>query len=88
MKEQARPVRTLNRLLDSRPLHQAVFDLVVPAAPVLVGEVVVRQPLLLGLLDLPEQVGLVRGVVPDQDPLPGFIVHLPVEELMKIGPVT
>ena len=42
-----------------------------------------RQPLLLGLLYLPEQVGLVRRVMPDQDPPAGLVAHLPGEELMK-----
>ena len=36
-----------------------------------------RQLLLLGLLDLPEQGGLVRCVVPDQYPPAGLVAHLP-----------
>ena len=74
--------------INSRSFHQAILNLVEPSAPVLVGEVVVRKPLLLCLLDLPEQGGLVRQVMPDQHPSAGLIAHLPVEKLMKIGPVT
>ena len=79
-------VRTLRRLLDSRSFHQAILNLVEPPAPVLVGEVVVRKPLLLGLLNLPEQGGLVRRVMPDQHPPAGFVAHVSRVKLIKNSP--
>ncbi len=44
--------RTLRWLLNSRSFHQAILNLVEPSAPVLIGEVVVRKPFLLGLLSI------------------------------------
>jgi len=71
--------------INSRPFHQAVLNLIEPSSPVLVGEVVVRLALLLGLLDLLEQVGLVRCVVPDQDPPAGLVAHLPGAGRDRLG---
>jgi len=79
-------VRTLRRLLDSRSFHQTILNFIEPPAPVLVGEVVMRQPLLFGLLNLPEQGGLVRRVMPDQHPSSGLVAHVSRVKLIKNSP--
>ena len=76
---------SLHRLPGSRTFHQAKLDLVEPASPVLVSQVIVRLPVRFGLLNLPEEICLVDGIVPDQDPSPGLIVHLPGPGRDRLG---
>jgi len=45
-----------------------------------------RQPLLFGLLNLPEQGGLVRRVMPDQHPSSGLVAHVSRVKLIKNSP--
>lgn len=70
-------MRQNNHLPAPRSLHQTILDLVEAAATILVREIIVRQPLFLGVLNLPEEACLVRRIVAGQHPPAGLIAHLP-----------